>query len=685
MKKRRKIIIMPQPRLTGHHPHFSQHHHHHHNQQQTSSSGQTSATLNSSIVPVQPGEIGFDGKMLRKAMARKTVDYNPSIIRYLESSIWQRNLTDGRSLQPDVLYIPHLVPPHALLSDPVNCVMTKFIRPATNKVRCPIFCVCWTPDGRRLITGASSGEFTLWNGLTFNFETILQAHDSAVRAMIWSNNEQWMLTGDHNGFVKYWQSNMNNVKVYQAHNDPVRGLTFSPNDSKFASCSDDSFVRIFDFLTGTEERELRGHGCDVKCVDWHPHKGLLVSGSKDSQQPIVLWDPKSGKKLATLHAHKNTCMALKWNRHNGNWLISASRDHFCKLFDIRNLKEEVQCFRGHKKEACTLAWHPIHERLFSSGGSDGSIYFWHVGTEKELAGMDDAHEGMIWDMSWHPLGHMLVSGSNDHTTRFWTRNRPGDTVLERSEEGILMHASRLEQMHREELEHERASEEINMPGLGFEGGLLEQLQQQDDAYNRRETGIPGLDFSNDDEEGRRRRAPFAKPVPKPFEKAWRSVDPFPGDNTNNSNRIMTSLDSDDPFYSQPVPPPPLPPPLPNFPRGPSSMLDDYSRSSIPLDFDSRGGGPPMKRPRLDVFNDGHWANAPTDRRGGGFQSIPPSQIPHWRQNNNDSPSLSNTNPIVEESLDDTLTAARHGVSPFFQTATDEELRGLNRTLRVFQK
>ena len=30
-------------------------------------------------------------------------------------------------------------------------------------------------------SGASNGEFTLWNGLTFNFETILQAHDSPVR------------------------------------------------------------------------------------------------------------------------------------------------------------------------------------------------------------------------------------------------------------------------------------------------------------------------------------------------------------------------------------------------------------------------------------------------------------------------------------------------------------------------
>jgi hypothetical protein len=30
------------------------------------------------------GDTGFDGKMLRKSMARKTVDYNPSIVRYLE-------------------------------------------------------------------------------------------------------------------------------------------------------------------------------------------------------------------------------------------------------------------------------------------------------------------------------------------------------------------------------------------------------------------------------------------------------------------------------------------------------------------------------------------------------------------------------------------------------------------------
>ena len=33
----------------------------------------------------------------------------------------------------------------------------------------------------------------------------------------------------------------------------------------------------------------------LRCVDWHPHKGIVVSGSKDNQQPIKLWDPKSGQ------------------------------------------------------------------------------------------------------------------------------------------------------------------------------------------------------------------------------------------------------------------------------------------------------------------------------------------------------------------------------------------------------
>lgn len=123
-------------------------------------------------------------------------------------------------------------------------------------------------------------------------------------------------------------------------------------------------------------------------------------------------------------------MDLKWN-DNGNWLITASRDHLLKLFDLRNLKEEVQVFRGHKKEASAVSWHPVHEGLFSSGGSDGSILFWNVGTDKEVGAIEAAHDSIVWTLAWHPLGHILCSGSNDHTIKFWTRNRPGDQMRDK--------------------------------------------------------------------------------------------------------------------------------------------------------------------------------------------------------------------------------------------------------------
>jgi len=371
------------------------------------------------------------GRRLRKNVAnvRRHIDYIPNVLNHLQGRLWQYSRRDRLSVQPDILYSNYLLPPAATPDIPVDCVMTKFVRSATNKVKCPVYSIKWTPEGKRLITGASSGEFTLWNGSAFNFETILQAHDVAVRAIQWSHNDQWMVSADHDGFVKYWQPNMNNVFMFQAHKDePIRSISFAPTDVKFVTGSDDSTVRIWDFAHCQEERVLRGHGSDVRSVDWHPIKGLIATGSRDSQQPVKLWDPRNGQCLATLYDHKNSVMAVRWNQ-NGNWLLTGARDHLIKLYDVRMMKE-VQTFRGHKREVTSLAWHPVHEGLFVSGGGDGSLGYWLVNTERELALLEQVHDQTIWCVEWHPLGHILATGSNDHNTKFWARNRPGDTGQE---------------------------------------------------------------------------------------------------------------------------------------------------------------------------------------------------------------------------------------------------------------
>uniref|UniRef100_A0A5K3EHD5 WD_REPEATS_REGION domain-containing protein n=1 Tax=Mesocestoides corti TaxID=53468 RepID=A0A5K3EHD5_MESCO len=193
----------------------------------------------------QIGGAGPDARRMRKAIFRRTIDYNASVINYLKERVWKRSPRSRLALQPDYLYNYLMNPPSDYLDNPMNCVTGKLVRTSTNKNKCPIYCVCWTPEGRRLITGAFSGEFTLWNGLTFNFETILQAHEAQIRCMKWSHNDEWLLTADHAGYVKYWQANMNNVQMYQAHKMPIRGVRYALPTADFVSLFLETFFPNF--------------------------------------------------------------------------------------------------------------------------------------------------------------------------------------------------------------------------------------------------------------------------------------------------------------------------------------------------------------------------------------------------------------------------------------------------------
>ena len=374
----------------------------------------------------------FSERQLRKPVHRRTVDPSATLIHYLQ----ERTCLDDDELaarqhgiQPTAAAIRDLLPTPVLTNlAPGNAFCTKFVHQSTNKIRSFVNVVVWAPDARRLLTGAHTGEFTLWNGVSFNFETILQSHDNPIRSMVYSHDERFLVSADQNGSIKYWQPNMNNIKVIEeAHKESVRGIAFAPTDVKFVSCSDDREIKIWDFLRGEAERTLTGHGWDVKSVDWHPTEGLIASGSKENT--VKLWDPRADRALTTLLLHKNTVTCVKFSP-NGQWLLTAGRDGQVKLYDLRKGAESVS-FKGHEKEVCSLAWHPFQHNMFCSGGSHGDIHYWLTDNDVPQASIPQAHDNQIWTMNWHPLGHVLTTGSNDTTAKFWIRHRPGDTLQDK--------------------------------------------------------------------------------------------------------------------------------------------------------------------------------------------------------------------------------------------------------------
>jgi polyadenylation factor subunit 2 len=411
-------------------------------------------------------EAGYEGRRVRKFLQRRTVDWNESMNRWKIERALRTGVREDLIVRPGVNHVVELLPSAAYRSS-AQAVTTNLVHSSTNKIRCPVNIVRWTPEGRRLLTGSSSGEFTLWNGLTFNFETILQAHDNAIRALEFTRSGGWILSADQGGVIKYFQSNMNNLQILTAHREAVRDLSFSPDDSRFVSASDDSTMKIWAFEEAREEKSLKGHGWDVKCVDWHPFKGLIASGSKDNL--VKFWDPRSGGNLATYHGHKGTVQAIQWSK-DGNLVATASRDQMIKLYDIRAMAE-FATLKGHPNDVCSLDWHPDHSDLLVSGGSEGSVLYWSLNSADPgtpVHSMPTAHDSNVWSVAWHPLGHILASGSNDHTTRFWERARPEDgRLVGEGKESEAQQASKAQRWNKAAKGGEDWEEENSyIPGLG---------------------------------------------------------------------------------------------------------------------------------------------------------------------------------------------------------------------------
>jgi hypothetical protein len=286
--------------------------------------------------------------------------------------------------------------------------------------------------------------------------------------MRWNRAGTFLVSGDAHGNMKIFTDHIMPMNDFRAHTEGVRAADFAPGDLKVLTASEDGSVRVWDFWRTSDpdprtalDLELRGHGSNVTTAAWHPTRALIASGSKDST--VRLWDPRikgsatpegaaedgidpatasltadggkqSQAEIACLGGHNSWIHKVSWSPLNGHWLATTSRDQVLRIFDIRMMRDFQKIVTSHGG-VISLAWHPVHEKLLATGSMSGCMQQWNVGIDFPQAEVLHAHDTAIWDLQWHPLGHLLLTGSHDHTAKFWARSRPGDTALQYAYQG----------------------------------------------------------------------------------------------------------------------------------------------------------------------------------------------------------------------------------------------------------
>lgn len=165
----------------------------------------------------------------------------------------------------------------------------------------------------------------------------------------------------------------------ESHRNTINCIAFHPIFSSIATGSDDYMIKIWDWEGGELERTIKGHTRAVSDVDYGGPRGNILLASCSTDLTIKLWDPADDyKNTRTLAGHDHSVSAVRFIPSSGNLLVSASRDHTLRIWDI-NTGFCVRTLQGHTGWVRDVF--PSYDgRFLLSTGDDMTARLWDIST-----------------------------------------------------------------------------------------------------------------------------------------------------------------------------------------------------------------------------------------------------------------------------------------------------------------
>jgi WD40 repeat protein len=188
-----------------------------------------------------------------------------------------------------------------------------------------------SPDGKRIVTGASDGTIKLWEADSGWEPRPFKAQSLEIGCVAYSPDGRWVLTGSWDKSAKLWDttSSREAFTLEEPASQCMCG-TFSLDGRRIVIGCYDGTAKVWDAASGRKLVTLQGHSGVIGSVAFSPDGQRILTGSWD--KTARLWEAASGRELLTFRGHSDRVVAVSFSA-DGQRILTGSIDKTVRVWD----------------------------------------------------------------------------------------------------------------------------------------------------------------------------------------------------------------------------------------------------------------------------------------------------------------------------------------------------------------
>jgi len=237
-------------------------------------------------------------------------------------------------------------------------------------------------------------------------------YGNGVNSVCFSTDGRYLVTGNMDGIVRLWELYNGNLRTYTSNFGGASSAKISPDGNYIAACSGDKTVLIWDVASGQLLQNLRGFSRNVSSIYFSPNSKYIVSACFKT---LKLWDVLSGELIREFDDHRLDIAEVRISP-DGKYIASAGWDQKILFWEILTGKQ-IKAFEGHSSFIRAICFSPDGKNIVS-GGNDKTAILWDVSSGRAIRTFS-GHSRVIQSIDFSSTGKYIVTGSADSTVKLW--------------------------------------------------------------------------------------------------------------------------------------------------------------------------------------------------------------------------------------------------------------------------